>query len=194
VRAEDAHEGLADRGGLFHKKRRGLSDLVATVLLVAITLISGAALFGYVNGQAAGSENQLGAANEANVNFLKERFVIVDVNFSQSNPSTSISIWIYNNGVVTLNITQIELYNNARSMDIFYQHHPSSTSCTLRPLPAYSLPAPLSNPLKITLILPSGCASESSFASGTTYYVNSLGVFGNIVVYSSCDSSSGCSS
>ena len=177
-----------------YRRRRGLSDLVAAVLTVAMTLIAGAALFGYVNGQAANSENRIGAANAANVNFLNERFVVVDVNFSQNNPSTSVSIWIYNNGAVTLNVTQIELYNATRSMMILYQHNPSSLTCSLRSIPSFNLPSPLSKPLKLTLPLPAGCGANSAFSVGKTYYMNVLGVYGNKVVYPACNSNSGCTS
>jgi|SRR5579863_3987355 len=171
-------------------RKGGLSDLVATVLLVAMTLIAGAALFGYVNGQAANSENQLGKGNANNVNFLNERFVIVDLNFSLGNPSTAVSIWIYNNGAVTLNVTQVELYNASRTIDVFYQHNPPSLGCTLQSLPSYKQPNPFSNPLKLTLFLPCGY----HFETGRTYYANVLGVYGNKVVYSACDSTSGCTS
>ena len=56
--------------------RAGISEVVAAVLTIAITLIAGAALFGYVNGQAATSESNLGNAVGGNVNFLNERFVV----------------------------------------------------------------------------------------------------------------------
>jgi hypothetical protein len=43
---------------------------MAAVITIAITLVAGAALFGYVNSQAATSESSLGQANAANVDFL----------------------------------------------------------------------------------------------------------------------------
>jgi archaellum component FlaF (FlaF/FlaG flagellin family) len=163
---------------------------MAAVLTIVITLVAGAALFGYVNSQAAISENAIGQSNDQNVNFLNERFVIVDMNFSQKNPSTSVSLWIYNNGLVTLNITQVELYSSNRAMDIFYQDNTGSSTCSSQPLPSYALPAPMKH-TKLTLSLPSGCGA---FVSGTSYYVNVQGLYGNKLVYYACDSTTGCTS
>lgn len=174
---------------------------MATVLTVAITLIAGAALFGYVNGQAANSENKIAVGNAANVNFLNEKFVVVDLSIISGQGSAS--IWIYNNGNLTLNLAQIAVYNGSRSLFfVFNGTSASSSGCASGPWPKFGSAGsfafgtlgtqikPLSSPVQITLTLPSGC----KFQASTTYYANVLGVWGNDVVYSTCDSTSGCTS
>ncbi len=119
--------------GLFGRKRTGLSDLVATVLLIAMTLIAGAALFGYINGQAASSENKLGAANAANVNFLNERFVIPQLTFKYTAPTNQISVYLYNDGQLTDSFVEIEVYTlprNGATMDLLYYFCSPATSQT----------------------------------------------------------------
>jgi hypothetical protein len=187
--------------------RAGLSDLMATVLLVAMTLIAGAALFGYVNGQAANSENAVGASNQANVNFLNERFVVVDMAINSVGPSAD--IWIYNNGNLNLNLEQISLYqaSDKQAFYIVFGNGPSSGGCGSASSPGFGTATYLksgtstpfvfgssgtqipmgSSPIEITLQLPTGC---SGFASSTTYDFNVLGLYGNIIV-AQCDSVNG---
>ena len=59
------------------RKRRADSEVMGTRLMVAVTLVAGATVFGFVNGQAAASESQYGASVAINVNSLKEHFVIL---------------------------------------------------------------------------------------------------------------------
>jgi hypothetical protein len=73
---------------------------MATILLVAITLVAGAALFGYVNGQAAVSESLLGGQFQNNIIALQEKEVITFVSFPSSH--TDAYVWIYNTGKVDL--------------------------------------------------------------------------------------------
>ena len=193
-----------------HTARHGISDLMATVLLVAMTLIAGAALFGYVNGQAANSETSLGNANASNVNFLNERFVVVDMavpSFGTPNctvVSCSATIWIYNNGGLTLNIEQIVLYqaSNKQNLYVVFDGSGSSGGCGSASSPAHgSSPGFVygqggtginagASPVQITLKLPVGCFT--GFGSSTTYMANVLGLYGNIVLYSQCDALTGC--
>jgi len=101
------------------RRRRALSELVGTLLMVGITLVAGFAIFGFVNGQAGVSENQYGESVANNVNYLRENFVLVNVQFSYNGAACSLSggqhycnqvaVSIYNNGAVTLNIKQIVL-------------------------------------------------------------------------------------
>jgi len=100
-----------------------VSELMGTLLMVGITLVAGFAIFGFVNGQAATSENQYGASVANNVNYLRESFVIVSVQFyntggvngacvtSGQKWCNEFSVSVYNNGAVTLNIKQIILKN-----------------------------------------------------------------------------------
>lgn len=182
------------------RKRSGISELVAAVLTIAITLIAGAALFGYVNGQAAASENRIGTANAANVNFLNEKFVVTDL--AVVTDQHTANIWVYNNGNLTVNIRQIVLYDGTKNSlyVIFNGNTESPSGCGSGSSPKYggsgsfvfgptgTQISPQSNPVQITLELPSGC----SFSASTTYYANVLGIYGNDLVFPTCDTNSGC--
>jgi len=165
-------------------------------LTIAITLIAGAALFGYVNSEAAVNEKQYGQAVGGTVNFLNERFAVVNMAFPTPN---SVEIWLYNDGQLNLQVAQITLYDGSKSqMNLAYPGYSSSTSTgamnggfcgSTQNIPAYSLAtnpslpsvsiSPGSTPLEITLQLPSGC----TLTSGLTYNVSVLGVYGNEVTY-----------
>jgi len=90
--------------------------------MVAITLTAGAAVFGFVNGQANSSSLQYGNSVNNNVNYLREHFVIVSVQFSNGSSTacghsgghgycTQASISVYNNGAEALTIKQIIISN-----------------------------------------------------------------------------------
>jgi archaellum component FlaF (FlaF/FlaG flagellin family) len=171
-------------------------------MTIAITLIAGAALFGYVNDEAATNEQQYGQAVGGTVNFLNEQFVVVNMAFPSG--SNSVELWLYNNGQVALQISQITLYDSANTqLNLAYPGYTSSsTTQTAAPsgsfcvedgvteqvqssqlttspaLAGVSIPAG-SSPTAITLQLPSGC----TLTSGTTYNVNVLGAFGNDIIY-----------
>jgi flagellin-like protein len=191
----------------FH--RRGISEVMAAVVTIAITLIAGAALFSYVNSQAGTSENSLGVANAANVNFLDERFVVADLGFGPGNPlSSSLSFWIYNNGEVGLQVQQVLLYdqgpvhslyfnftNGSGTCDQSYVNCAAAPSCggqgaTTSPTisGAMTLIPPQASAAQFTMTLPSGCY----FTLNTTYYVVVTGLYGNVVVSDVCYSDMGC--
>ena len=172
-----------------------MSEVEGAVLTIAITLIAGAALFGYVNDEAAVNERQYGQAVGGTVNFLNERFAVVNMAFPSPD---SVEIWLYNDGQLNLQVTQITLYDGSESqMNLAYSGYSSSTStetanggfCDSIDIPSSSLTtnptlssvsAPAgTTPLEITLQLPAGC----TLTSGLTYDVNVLGVHGNDVIY-----------
>ena len=96
------------RGG-----RPAVSELLATLILIAITLIAGAAVFGFVNGQAGVSEKQYANSVASNINYLNEHFVIVNVQFPSpcfsglSTTCSSATLSVYNTGSATLNIKSL---------------------------------------------------------------------------------------
>jgi len=181
---------------------------VAAVLTIAITIIAGAALFGYVNAQASNSENALGNANALNVNFLNEHFVIAQIVYDRSPPTSSttssITIYLYNSGHVTDNIASIELFNSSAGttrLNIMYNplpqsptdfplaldlNHPacnenvsSDEAPALGNVPS-SFSVPLGSIAAITLKLPS-CYS-GMFETGVIYGVKVIGLYGNVAI------------
>lgn len=190
------------------RRRQGVSEVEAAVLTIAITLIAGAALFGYVNDEAATSERQYGAAVGGTVNFLNENFVVVDMAVTPG--SSSVTLVIYNNGQEALNISSILLKNNelassGDSLDVTYAHNvfastnnvgcgsvdggsvSGSATVTINsnpyPLGSATVP-PEGNPVTFTLALPVGCTiAQAPPANPTTitYYATVTGVQGNVV-------------
>ena len=160
-------------------------------MTVAITIISGAALFSFVNTQTGVSAKLYGESVGTVVNYLGEQFVVVDLNFT----SSSVSLWIYNNGRIDFTPTQVLIFKASRSMYISYNathvvdlNNPAS--CT-KPLQQYpTLENPLFSNVKLspssmlmeTLTLP--CTSESqTFNTARTYYVSVLGSYGNAISF-----------
>src|SRR5712692_10519382 len=98
-------------------RRRGVSELSGTLMMIAITLVAGTAVFGYVRTQANVSELAYGQNVGGTLNFLQERFVIPLVSYS----SDSVTIYLYNNGQTVDQFTQLEVYGPSRSaMDVVY--------------------------------------------------------------------------
>ena len=106
---------------VYVRGRVGISEITGTLLMIAITLVAGAAVFAWVNSQAAVSENSLGASAADNANYFKESFVLVGVQFYDSlnggsgspcagTPTAQcnqVYIDVYNNGAVGLTIQEI---------------------------------------------------------------------------------------
>jgi len=178
----------------YARKRSGVSEVVGSLLAIAITIIAGAAVFGYVNTQAGVTERQYGASVGGTVQFLEERFAVVQLNYTAS----SVTLWLYNVGQINLSPVQVFIYNNGRSTYLLYNatriisYKPNS--CTTSASTTYENPllwnpktgtgisASVQTVQKLTLTLP-GC-SGASFSSGTTYTVSILGVNGNVLLYS----------
>jgi flagellin-like protein len=190
------------------RRRTGISELLAAVITIAITLIAGAALFGFVNGEAANSENNLGNANAQNVNFLNEKFTVVNLAIQAS--GNTAYIWIYNNGNLALQLGQIAFYpfNEADRLSfdtVFNNINGAGNTGCISPTgngtaTSTATGEPFvfgyggtqiqneSSPFEITLTLAPNC----QFAPGTTYEASVVGLYGNIVVYPECDSSLRC--
>ncbi|MEM0287407.1 MAG: archaellin/type IV pilin N-terminal domain-containing protein [Nitrososphaerota archaeon] len=182
-----------------NQRQRGISDLVGALLTVAITIIAGVAVFSFVNSQAGVSENIYGQSVGNTVSFLAEKFIIVDINYS--NNGNSLSIWLYNTGNINLRVVQVLVYNSSKSFYMLYNATTvkslSGTSCSASSSglesPLLYNPTQQSSPqpgsinlapgyitiLKLTI--PSTCSV--SFVKGVTYYVNVLGLYGNTVIY-----------
>ncbi|TLY12150.1 MAG: hypothetical protein E6K84_07345, partial [Thaumarchaeota archaeon] len=110
---------------LFTHRRRGVSELTGTLMTIAVTLVAGTTVFGYVRSQANLSELALSQNVGGTLNLLQERFVIPLVSYT----SNSVTIYIYNNGQATGKFTQIEVYGPTRSaMDIVYDTNYATVS------------------------------------------------------------------
>jgi hypothetical protein len=178
---------------LLARSRTGTSEVVGSILTIAITLIVGASLFGFVNSQAVVSERQYGTAVQGNIAYLQERYVVAQVTYT----SNSITLNIYDNGQIADHFVQIEVYNTTSSkLDIVYganwvtdMNHIATCNVTATtslesPLlgtssSSFSVSMGSITPIKLTL---PGCYA-GAFKSGFTYYAKILGEYGESVTY-----------
>ncbi len=175
-------------------KRKGISELMGTMLLIAMTLTAGFAMFGYVHTQATTSELSYAQSVGGTLSFLQERFVIAVVSYT----SNSVTIYAYTNGQITSQFAQVEVYGPTRStMDLVYDsnfvtiNNPPSCKGQTPASPLNETPmlgtSPSSFSVKvnsvssIVLTLPS--CPGLSFQSGSTYFVKILGQYGNTATY-----------
>jgi len=105
------------------RRRVAVSEIIGTLIMIAITLVAGAAVFGFVNGQAKNAEGAYGASVANNVNFLRERFSPVSQLFTGSGGGAcsggtapyyqclGASFWIYNNGAIAFTLGTIQIKN-----------------------------------------------------------------------------------
>jgi len=103
-------------------KKRAVSELMGTLLMVTITLVAGAAVFGWINSQASTSETAYGQSVANNVDFLQERFALVTQSFSLNGVACSggtapnyqcnqLSFWVYNSGAVVFTLYTVRIQN-----------------------------------------------------------------------------------
>jgi len=164
------------------------------MLLIAMTLIAGIAIFGYVNDQAGVSELSYAQSVGGTLSFLQERFVTSLVTYTAG----AITIYIYTNGQIPSQFVQVEVYGPTRSaMDVVYDanfvtvSNPAScrgqtaaSSSNENPMlgtAAGSLSVKVNYVGTIVLTLPS--CSGLTFSAGNTYFVRLLGRYGNTAVY-----------
>lgn len=175
-------------------RRSGISELVGSLLAIAITIVAGAAVFGYVNSQAGVTEQQLGSGVGVTVNYLQERFVVVDANFVSS---SQVTLYVYNNGKVGLFPVEILVSNSEGTLSLTYTASTvtytspncgSVTATTSNENPLIWNAAtgsgnevPIQSFQSITITLPT--CTGASFASGTTYTFDVVGLYGNVVEY-----------
>jgi len=150
---------------MINKLRKGVSPVIATTIIIAITLVVGLAVWSFVNSEAAAASGATGQATASYVNQLREKFVITNVAF---NSNGTITIWFYNNGAVNTQIKEIYIGTSPNYMIKV----PSGTSGNFtRPLP--------------TLVV--GSSGYTTFThrtnSGNIYYIKAVGQFGNIALY-----------
>ena len=186
------------------RKRVAISDLVGAILSVAITLIAGAAVFGYVNTQAGNSEVQIGKSVGTSVGFLQERFVVVDLSFGTP---TQVTAWLYNNGQINLQLVQVRLYDSGGLVNLLFNYTTSGstktnyvfdlrsnlaakckTAATSYENPALSgINAKPTTSQTLALSIPPQLANCPSFGqtfqAGTIYVVSAVGAYGNSVSY-----------
>lgn len=92
-------------------RRVGISELTGTLMMIAITLVAGAAVLAWVNSQAAVSESAYGQRIGNQVDFYNEQFVIVSVQFSERQGGVPTSCVSGGSGTTYCNTVSVAIYN-----------------------------------------------------------------------------------
>jgi flagellin-like protein len=129
------------------KKRLAVSPVIATILLIAITITVGFAAWAWVRSAALSSELNFGRAIGTNINCLSENFVIPNANFS-STKTNLVTVWFYNNGNGTVYVSSLTISNTTW---------------------AYNAPT--------TTVIKTGLGNSSTYNVGTNFKVGSLYTF-----------------
>jgi hypothetical protein len=185
-------------------RRVGASEVVGAILAIAITLVAGAAAWGYARNQAVVSESALQTNYGITNNFLNEKFEVTTMYFGSTTQAT---FWIYNLGTLTFSPFSVRLYDSAGLINLEYNYTGSGASRTDRvydlssslatkcktAASSYESPILTTSTVKSTnqqtfaLTIPgtlSNCPSfGQTFASGTTYTVIVTGLYGNVYTY-----------
>jgi hypothetical protein len=133
---------------------------MGAVILLGVTIVIGLAAFAWSRSTAVASENSYGNAIGSNINYLKENFNIVNVNFSSTNKAT---VWFYNTGNVTVTISQLWISNSTWSEAM--------------------LSSPTTISLPIGQVTPSTFTINTQFTTGGLYQFKALGKYGNIYTF-----------
>ncbi len=185
-------------------RRLAISEVVGSVLAIAITIIAGSGVWSYINSQAAVTETALGKGVGSTTGYISEQMKVIDLYYGSS---TSTTMWLLNTGSATLQLFRIRLYDSAgliniqfnytlsgpTKTDYVYDLRSSLASKCKTAASSYETPTISSYALKllnaqsIQLTIPPvqlGCPSYGLlFVSGTTYTLVITGLNGNSVTY-----------
>ena len=194
-----------------NRRRVAASEAIGAMLAIAMTLIAGAAAWGFVRSQAGNSEGALQSNAVATNNLLSEHFGITTMYFGAVTSTTTTTFWVYNTGSLTFQIASVRVYDSAGLINLLYSSTGTGGSKTDQ---VYDLKSSLSNQCQTaassyespsvtgttvkvtnqqfyTLTIPpttSNCPSYGQTfgvaGSGTTYTVVVTGIYGNSVTFS----------
>jgi len=151
--------------------KRAITPVIGAVLMIGITIAVGFATWAWARSSAQSSELNFGNAIGSNINYLKENFETVNVNFSSS-AQQSATLWFYNSGNTTVYVKQIWISNITSS---FSQTFTTLNSTKTTQFNCYCLEIHPQSVAFITLSL----NSPTVFHTGVVYQFKSLGVYGN---------------
>jgi flagellin-like protein len=92
-----------------NRQRRGVSPVIATTIILAITISLGLALWGFANSGIGNAMVQYSeAVNEYGDIVRNHRYVIANIDFDNpsATPPSYVSFWIYNNGKIETTISE----------------------------------------------------------------------------------------
>jgi hypothetical protein len=183
---------------------------MGALIMIAITLVAGAAVFGWVNGQAGSSENAYGQSAAASSNYLREHFAPVTSTFTGAGGAacsgapkvcTIGNFWIFNNGQLSFTLATLQIQSAvgapaANFLNIIYTpttytaYASSGSSLGCAPAtPGFSVPS--TNPIPAGTLsstayqvtIPTSCIGVNSLVVGQGYVITMTGLYGNVVQY-----------
>jgi flagellin-like protein len=114
-----------------NRQRRGVSPVIATTIILAITITLGLALWGFANSGVGTAMVQYSeAVNEYGDIVRNHRYVIANMDFDNpaATPPSHMSFWIYNNGKVETMISEAHLIVTCKDCSAAFD--PSPTGLT----------------------------------------------------------------
>jgi|GEM_PF-720824 flagellin-like protein len=178
------------------RKRLGIAEIMGTLIMVAITLIAGSAVFGWIDGQAGSSENAYGQSVANNVNFLRESYSVVatQVLGCSGGACTSLNLTLYNRGEVSLSVSSITVATLPGASPSWSLSFEASSYPVVLPLGGNcSVPAIMPNQKAVGNLLAVSTLSYPPYqvtipacwgnyiVVGQSYIVTIQGLYGNIV-------------
>jgi hypothetical protein len=112
------------------RQRYGISPVIATTIILGITVTLGIALWAFANSSVGTSATTYASTITDYINYLRERFVIFNMAFKYdaiensnapsacSDNTKCVSIWLYNNGQVPLNVKTIIFSNSNGALTV----------------------------------------------------------------------------
>lgn len=123
---------IAKAGRAGHK-RRGISSVISTTILMGIAVTLGLVLWTNVNSQVATSTQSMAAATTDYVNYVNDRFTVINAAFAHDanglcpSDNKCVTIWVYNYGERPLQIDSMYLAKSGDPMDLSNFKMPSGT-------------------------------------------------------------------
>jgi flagellin-like protein len=97
---------------LFSKRmntdRRAVSPVIATTIILAITVALGLGLWGFANSGVGTATAQYSQTVDKYGEFVGDRFIIANIDFDNPSPG-SISVWVFNSGKLSTTVSNLVL-------------------------------------------------------------------------------------
>lgn len=92
------------------KSKIAISEVLGTVLLMALTIVIGFAAWMWASSAAASAERNFGDSIQSNISCLSQNFVITNANFSATSHNL-VTVWFFNNGIGSIGLSELTISN-----------------------------------------------------------------------------------
>lgn len=176
-KVKDSSYSTVKSNKISQRQRSGISPVIATTIILAITVVLGLALWIFANSGVSNATIQYSEAIEDYGNIVRNhRFVIANMDFDAS--TDKIAFWVYNNGKIDATINQDHILVICKDAGCVSPTPNSSTLCQHDPsdpnlcLADFTVPSKSLRKFSVTMIdtLP----AIDPIVSGNTYEVTVL--------------------